>query len=277
MNYQSKHQERDTKLPTYRQIIGEAIEQDLMDDEYVIAIFYGGSVGNRDTDNYSDIDLRIVVQDDRFEQYRQQKKQRASKWGNVLFYEDFPYTNYSTAHYDHFIKVDSFYYRLTDIMPSVWLQNIEIVFDESELLEDILAKSMTLTYELQAEVVEMWRTKFFSYLHEAYRRVMRNELYYALQCLDNLRFSIVKAWDMEAGRQPNTFGDWAKVEGDRSPLQAHQLALLASWNATRDPHEIMQVIERIVPEFKRLHRVLCERVRMEEDEAWLEEVLHKVL
>jgi hypothetical protein len=32
---------------------------------------------------------------------------------------------------------------------------------------------------------------------------------------------------MNAGIQPNTFGDWAKLEGERSKLQGWQLSLLA--------------------------------------------------
>ena len=211
-----------------------------------------------------------------YDRYRKNKKQRASKWGNVLFYEDLPYTNYSTAHYDNFVKVDTFYYHLTDIMPSVWMRNIEVFFDASEMLEDIIDKSMTLSYELTPEIIEIWRSKFFAYLHEVYRRVMRNEIYYALQCLDNIRFSIVKAWYIEVGLQPNLYGDWAKVEGERSPLKDWQLELLGSWNASRNPHEIMQILKRIIPEFKRLHESLCEQVGMKENEEWVEKVLNKV-
>src|SRR5690625_2291598 len=101
----------------------ENIEQDLSNDDQVLAVYYGGSIGNRNTDLYSDIDLRIVVNDDHFEEYRINKKQRAKKWGNVLFFEDFPWSTYSIAHYDTFIKVDTFYYRMKDIQPSIWLQN----------------------------------------------------------------------------------------------------------------------------------------------------------
>jgi hypothetical protein len=79
-------------------------------------------------------------------------------------------------------------------------------------LKDVLEKSMNLSYTPNVQEVEIWRTKFFAYIHEAYRRVMRKEIYYALHCLDNIRFSMVAAWYMDAGFQPNTFGDWAKVQ-----------------------------------------------------------------
>lgn len=46
------------------------------------------------------------------------------------------------------------------------------------------------------------------------------------------------AWYMEAGYQPNTFGDWAKLEGDRSKLLDWQLKLLKQWHSSREPNEI---------------------------------------
>lgn len=109
MGLENKHRERDLTIPKYRQIMLKEIEQDLIKDENVLAIFYGGSIGNQNTDLYSDIDLRIVVKDEVFEEYRLNKKERAKNWGKVLYFEDFPWTNYSVAHYDNFIKVDTFY------------------------------------------------------------------------------------------------------------------------------------------------------------------------
>ena len=274
--FKSLHMKRDSEIPKHRQLIKEAIERDLADDTDIIAVFYGGSIGNKDSNNYSDLDLRIVVTKEGFEKYRENKRERAAKWGNVLFYEDVPYTNYSTAHYDSFVKVDTFYYRLKDILPSIWLRNIEIVYDSSEMLEDIVKKSRTLIFVPSSEDVELWRTKFFAHLHETYRRVMRGEVYYALDCLDNLRFLMATAWYMEAGIQPNALGDWAKIEGDRSQLQGWQLTELAKWSCGREPSEIMGVMKMMIPEFKRVHKSLCDEVGMDENTDWVDEVLYKV-
>lgn len=275
--YESKHLARDATIPKHRQDIKESIERDLVDDPFIIAVFYGGSIGNNDSNNYSDIDLRIVVEEEFFEEYRTNKKARATKWGNVLFFEGVPYTNYSTAHYENFVKVDTFYYRLKDILPSIWLRNIEVFYDSSELLEDIVKKSRTLTFEPSIEDVELWRTKFFAHLHEVYRRLMRDEIYYALHSLDNLRFSMATAWYMESRIQPNALGDWAKIEGDRSKLQDWQLVKLSKWSSGRDPSEIMSVVTSIIPDFKRVHQSLCEMVGMDEDIEWVEDILSKVL
>lgn len=276
MGLESKHLERDLEIPKHRQSILNEIEQDLLNDENVIALFYGGSIGKQNTDLYSDIDLRIVVKDEVFEEYRLNKKVRAKNWGNVLYYEDFPWATYTVAHYDSFIKVDAFYYKIESIHPSTWLQNISIAYDKTGFLEEIVEKSVKLSYRPTVQEVEMWRSKFFAYVHEAYRRVHRNELFYALHCLDNLRLSMVTAWYMDKGLQPNAFGDWAKYEGERSELDGWQLSLLASWHSSREPNDLMAVVEKIIIEFKKIHKRLCEKVDIEEKAEWVDEVFGMV-
>jgi hypothetical protein len=115
---ETKHNERDLAIPKHREDLLDAIEKDLLNDVNVLAVFYGGSLGNKNTDLYSDIDLRIIVKDELFEEYRLNKKQRAKNWGKVLFFEDFPWSTYSIAHYDTFIKVDTYYYNVKDVQPS---------------------------------------------------------------------------------------------------------------------------------------------------------------
>ncbi|CAM5194899.1 hypothetical protein UACE39S_02304 [Ureibacillus acetophenoni] len=276
MGLETNRRDRDLALPKYREDLLKAIEEDLLVDENILGIFYGGSLANENTDLYSDIDLRIVVKDDVFEEYRLNKKQRANNWGRVLFYEDFPWSTYSIAHYDTFVKVDTFYYKVKDIQPSVWLQNIKIVRDTDSLLKNVLEKSATLSYSPSVEELEFWRTKFFAYVHEIYRRVMRNEIYYALRCLDNIRLSMTTGWYMDAGLQPNTFGDWAKLEGNRSKLTEVQLNLLEQWYSSRDTREILQVVKNIIPEFLIVHKSLCGKLEIDENLETIEEILNLV-
>src|SRR5690625_5871575 len=106
---------------------------------------------------------------------------------------------------------------------------------------------------------------------------MREEIYYSLQCIDHLRFSMVTAWYMEMGIQPNSFGDWAKIEGNRSRLTDCQLSLLKQWFSTRNPNEMLNVIKNMIPEFKRVHKSLCKQIGLDEDHKWVDLVLLKVL
>nr|WP_239587426.1 aminoglycoside 6-adenylyltransferase [Bacillus pakistanensis] len=264
-------------MPKDRERILEVIENDLLDDKNIEAVFYGGSIGNENPDLYSDIDLRIIVAEDSFEEYRKNKRVRATNWGRVLFYEDNPQSNYTVIHFDCFIKVDCFYYRQEDLRPSVWLQNSKIALDRNGIMAEIQKKSKNVVYTPTVEEVEFWRTKFFAYIHEVYRRVKRDEIYYALKCLDSMRLLITTGWYMDAGFQPNGLGDWAKIEGKRSLLNSSQLTLLKSWDCSRDGFEILKMTKRMIPEFKRIHQSLCEKLGVVVDSDWVEEIINKVL
>jgi hypothetical protein len=274
---EGKHKDRDINLPIYRQSIKNNIEQDLVNDDNVLALYYGGSIASDTTDLYSDIDLRIVVKDEKYEEYRLNKKERAKIWGEILFYEDFPWASHSVAHYEGFIKVDSFYYKMKDIQPSVWMKNIKIVKDQTGLMREVQAKSMSLDYQPTLEEFELWRSKFFAHTHEVYRGIKRNEFYYALNYLDALRLSIVKGWSMDAGIQPNNPGYWAKIEGDRSNLAIWQLSLLETWNCEREPNEIQQTLEKMILEFIKIHRSLCRKLDVEEKPEWVSKIFQQVI
>ncbi|MFL2136787.1 aminoglycoside 6-adenylyltransferase [Ruoffia sp. FAM 24228] len=278
MTFISKHEERDSELPKEREKLLDNIQNDLFEDDNILAFFYGGSIGNETTDLFSDIDLRVVVKPDKINEYVLNKKNHAENWGKVLYFEDLnPSSIYIVAHYDSFIKVDIFYYTPEYIQPSVWLKNIKILKDTDGMLTNILEQSLNHTYEPTLDEFEFWRTKFFAHLHEAYRRTLRKEYYYALDCIDKLRLSIVTAWYMESGMQPNSFGDWAKYEGNRSSLKDWQKSLLESWECKRDTVEIMNVMRSIVFEFKEVHRSLCNTVGVKEDPEWVNRIINSVL
>lgn len=274
--FHSKHEDRDATLPEERARIKASIEEDLAGDPSILALFYGGSVGRGNSDRYSDIDLRIIVADDMYEIYRDKMMQRAHRWGNILFVEDMPIAHYCTIHYDNFVKVDLFQYRLKDVLPSFWLRHIEIFYDATGMLEDVVQKSNELVFDPMIEDVHFWRTKFFASVHELYRRVMRGELYYAMSCLDTMRFLMTVGWCMERGIQPNALGDWAKVEGNRSVLTAKQQEELASWDCHRDEEKLMAVAEQIVQSFKQVHASLCDQVGLEVDEAWVDRIMEQI-
>ena len=61
MDKYNRYKKRDLELPIQRKRLMDNIERDLTSDSPVKAVFYGGSLGSNNTDNYSDIDLRIVV------------------------------------------------------------------------------------------------------------------------------------------------------------------------------------------------------------------------
>jgi predicted nucleotidyltransferase len=273
-----KYEKRDLNLPLVLQKRSEAIFKDLSNDPNVLAFFYGGSIAKGNADLFSDLDLRIVVNDEHFEEYRINKKERAKRWGEVLFYEDFPWAAHSVAHYTDFVKVDSFYYMKEHLIPSLYLkQETKIVYDPYNIVNSVWKASQKLTYQLSEEEFEIWRGKFFAHIHEVYRRIKRGELYYALSSLNMLRWSIAAGWDMEKDRLPNQMGVWSTYEGKRSHFEDWQISLLESWNSDRTPTQILSVLHSIIPEFKRLHRSLCDKLSIQEDPKWLNEIFNKII
>lgn len=118
MGFVSNNKERDLELPKYRKKLIDSIERDLLNDNNVLAFFYGGSIGNKNTDLYSDIDIRLVIKREKIDEYISTKNHRLQNWGNILYYEDAnPFSNYIVAHYECFIKVDTFYLSLMVLPP----------------------------------------------------------------------------------------------------------------------------------------------------------------
>ncbi|WP_455662920.1 hypothetical protein [Pradoshia sp.] len=273
----AKHDKRNQGLPEQRLLLMKAIESDLLKDQHITGIFYGGSIGNESTDLFSDIDLRIVVKDEKFEPYRLSKKERCTRWGNVLFYEDRPWTAHTVAHFDTFLKVDTFYYKKREVHPSVYLQDIKIVHDPNGYLMKVKNQSIHLSYYPSEEEVVAWRSKFLAFIHETYRSLMRREYFSALHYLDGLRLSAVMGWYMAAGYQPNAFGDWSKIDGERSKLTESQKYLLRQWHANQDAEDIMKVVKALIPELLAIHQSLCVQLDIKTETAKIEDILNMVL
>ncbi|MEG9295524.1 nucleotidyltransferase domain-containing protein [Mangrovibacillus sp. Mu-81] len=271
---ETKHGKRDANLIREREKLKEAIKRDLVNDENVLAVFYGGSMARGNHDRFSDLDLRIVVKEEVYEKYRINKKVRAKLWGEVLFYEDFPWAKHTVAHYKSFVKVDAFYYKEEDLEPSHYFkEEAHIEYDPYHIVRSVWEQSQPLQYEVCHGEFEIWRSKFFAHMHEVYRRVQRAELYYALHSLDMMRWTIAAGWEMVNGRQPNAPGEWSKYEGDRSPFDTGKQKLLAGWDACHNQEQIYAVMKDIVPEFKRIHKCLCEKLGEDERSDWVDEIV----
>jgi len=185
MGFESKHLERDQELPKYRQKLLESALADLTKDKDVLAIYLGGSLAKENFDIYSDIDLHIIVTPETKKEFINDKQTRASKWGNVLFYEQSsPASPVVVTHFDCFIKVDSWYKTLDEVVPSIWLKGLKPVYDPLNILEPVIVEISKQTFTVESEDVSFWKNKVLAFLHETYRAYMRNEIYYALSNLD---------------------------------------------------------------------------------------------
>lgn len=278
MRFHSRHEERDRRLPEAREALLEKIIYSLTSNSDVQAIFLGGSLAKGNTDLFSDIDLRIVVKQEKFNEYIKRKQKIPRDWGEVLFFEDMnPLAPFTVVHYHNFIKADVFFYSIDRLKPSIWYKEIKILHDPLGIVANLVKESKQITYQVTPAEVGRWRGKVFSYIHEVYRRVHRSEYYYALTMINNLRSFIVNGWNMEVNRHSNDAWDWSKIEGDRSELESWQRSLLETWSCGRDQNEIMKTLLSMVPEIERLHDVLCEKTELPKDTDTIKKVIDLVL
>lgn len=279
MGLVSKHLERDLALPKHRDILLESALMDLTSDSNVLAIYQAGSLARGNFDGYSDIDLHIIVDPVQKANFIKNKRNRAAKWGNVLFYEDFnPASPVVVTHYDSFVKIDSWYHSPEEVEPSIWLKGYKVLYDPNNIIRDVIQESSNIVYKPTADEVEFWRGKLLAFIHETYRAVMRGEIYYALSNLDRVRWLIASGWYMEMEEHLDSpYGVWSKIEGNRSKLEQGQLALLKSWECSRDPDQIIKTMASIVPEIYRLNKHLSKQVDIDEDEEHMRKVIGMVI
>lgn len=271
----SRHVERDLSLPKHRNSLLENAIKDLTVDPNVLAVYLGGSLAKKNFDHYSDIDLHTIVRPEKRMDFIENKRIRAERWGRVLFHEDAnPLGPVVVTHYDCFVKADSWYHAPEEIDPSIWLKGVKVLYDPNSIISEIIKESSKITYELLPHEVALWKGKIPAFVHETYRSVMRDELYYAQFNLDRIRWLIASGWYMEMDKHFDaSYGSWSKVEGERSLLSERQLSLLKSWRCGGDAGEIMKTVESMVPEILRLNYVLSEKVGIETNEGQFKTIL----
>jgi hypothetical protein len=181
------------------------------------------------------------------------------------------------THYASFVRVDSWYHEPSEIVPSIWLKGLKVLFDPDDLIRHIIRKSTELNYTITSKEVLFWRTKVLAFTHETYRAVMREELYYALANIDRIRWLIASGWYMEKDEHLDSpYGVWSKMEGKRSKLDEWQLKSLANWECSRNNMEILATLSSILPEYLRLNRTLSNKVGLPADEERLTSIFDMV-
>ncbi len=268
---------RDGGLPAHRDSLLENAVTDLRSDPNVLGIYLSGSLAKGNADLYSDIDLHVLVRTESKGDFINKKRERSGRWGEVMFFEGVSTSPVIVAHYDCFVKVDCWYHAPEEFVPSLWLRGAEVLYDPSNLITDVIKKSADINYKLSSEEVAFWRGKVLSFIHETYRAVMRNEVYYAYANVDRVRWLIASGWYMELGEHlDGSYGVWSKVESKRGKLKEHQLSLLVDWKCNPESNEMMDLIERMTPEFIRLNKVLSDQVGIEANEARIQKCIIKV-
>lgn len=98
-----------------------------------------------------------------------------------------PRFSVTAAHYDCFVKSDSWYHSPEEIIPSIRFKGLEILYGPDNILSNVAKKSSKQVYKPSSEEVNFWKEKFLAFTHETCRAIMRDEIYYALSNLEKIR------------------------------------------------------------------------------------------
>ncbi|WP_142254865.1 nucleotidyltransferase domain-containing protein [Mammaliicoccus sciuri] len=188
----------------------------------ILAAFYGGSLARNDSDIYSDIDLRIVINEDA-------KREKficefIDLFENILFIEE-KTSNFSVLHLDDLLKIDVFIFYKYELTPSIWMNNIYILKDDNEFLSQIKIQA-NKTVTISPERIAYIRNKYLAYLIETYKREKREEFHYVNYSINMMANILCYLWYLDIGEEPNSLGDWSKYQGSRTKLNSYRENIL---------------------------------------------------
>ncbi|MGY3766592.1 hypothetical protein ACWOAH_08625 [Vagococcus vulneris] len=215
----------DSNLPVERDRLKNRLIRLVKEDNDIVGCFFGGSIGTKRADNYSNIDARIVLRDG----INTKKKQLdiIHTIGEILFIESFR-EDFSIIHYVTFIKLDLYVYTESTLQPSLWIKEIDIVKDNG-LIQRVMEYSQSIQYRASQEDFDLLLNRYYANYFELYRCWKRGEINHLEFISLAMKQSLVSLWYMAKGICPNQLYDWSKYEGQRSQLSHLEKAFLASY------------------------------------------------
>lgn len=198
------------------------IEQFIYNNDEILSAYYGGSIARSDSDSFSDIDLRLVVNEQTYKD--KILSEFIESFENKLFIED-KTNNFTVFHLDDLFKIDVFAFYKNELTPNIWLNNLDIIKDKDNFLSQIKNES-NKTVTISPERIDYIRNKYLAYLIETYKREKREEFHYVNYSINMMANIICYLWYLDIGVEPNSLGDWSKYQGTRSKLNPHKLDIL---------------------------------------------------
>ncbi|MBG9987308.1 hypothetical protein HZY91_10560 [Facklamia sp. DSM 111018] len=200
-------------------------------NEDIRGLFYGGSIGRNDSDQFSDMDARIVLYSS--ETIHDIKKEILDLFSHVLFIEE-NNNSFMVIHLEDFKKIDIFFYTAEQLIPSLWLKDILIIKDDDNIIKQIKEESKLVKFTISEKEIIYILNKYLACLLEIRKRYERNEWFYLELMINQMANILSYLWYIEKGSQPNALGDWSKYQGSRSKLTKQQLNILDEVKCNND-------------------------------------------
>ena len=176
------------ELNAARQRLLDRVVEYFLAKEGVEALYIQGSVAAGSTDEFSDIDFRVVIQPEVYEQYILERFSAPKHWGEWLYNEWADSFWVCVSHFKPFNKIDVLYFKPKQLQPSPWFAlPTQVIYDSKGLVRQVIQSSQGLKFTLDIGEIDRLISKGLAYAEEVYRRVMRDELFYAQSLLDSFR------------------------------------------------------------------------------------------
>ena len=238
------------ELNTARNYLQERITNYFVGKKGLLALYIQGSVAEDSADEFSDLDFRVVVKPEVYQQYILERFDAPKQRGEWLYNEWADRSWVCVSHFQPFNKVDLLYFKPDQIQPSAWfLLPTQILYDSSNLIQQVIYASQKQEFDLlTTEEVERLMSKGLAYSEEIYRRIMRGELFYAQSQLNYLRETLIQLDDYLYHDLPSSgFGSSSHFERRGSKTLVEVLKLSYS---TLDRQLIIRALDILLGHYR---------------------------
>jgi hypothetical protein len=179
------------KFPKHKDVLKNAIDY-FAEDDRVPGLFISGSIVSGTMDEYSDIDLDVIVRDDEFESVFSERDRAVESIGRPLarFIADhLPIrVDMFIVLYEGPVKLDLDYIRASVLEPNWRWSRRHILKDTDGFLDDIVSRSKGLEApSLSKERILNLDEKFWTWCWYVFGKIQRGELWEALDGIHGIR------------------------------------------------------------------------------------------
>jgi hypothetical protein len=178
-------------FPKHRDVLKNTIDYFAADNR-VLGLFVGGSIVSGTMDEYSDIDVDVIVRDDDFESVFSERGRAVEAIGRPLarFIADhLPIrVDMFIVLYEGPVKLDLDYIRASVLEPNWRWSRRHILKDTDGFLADIVSRSEGMTRpSLDVERIQNLDEKFWTWCWYVFGKIQRGELWEALDGIHGIR------------------------------------------------------------------------------------------
>src|SRR5215212_4970720 len=245
-------------LPKHRKLLERAVAH-FRDDVRVVGLVAGGSLAHGAADFYSDVDLYIVVKDAAFDRIFAERDAIVEAVGSPLFgFVVDPVPGGSTDHiviYEGPVKFDFMYLKESDFEPAPKWVGCAVFKGATGHVGDIVAHSEGLAPpQPTTEDLLNLNQKFWIWSWYVFGKIVRGELWEALDCLHNIRsLALVPMLDWVAERPHEGY---RRLERKTDPEAASRLMVTV---AAVEPQALYAALRAEMDLFRSLRAVLFDR------------------